>query len=131
MRLILALSVVLSGTTLTTAANAEMYFVPDPAKHCGMEAMARNEETTTLYLNEDNVAFEEIEYYCEFQGKLDPNGWTSDSMTTLVGYCNEPGFFTPEMRLFMISQYDKNIITVYDKDGAGTVFHMCGGAQRD
>lgn len=125
MRLILALAVLLSGTTLTTLANAQMYFVPEPARHCGLEALDRNEQTTTLYLNEDNVAFEEIEYYCEFQGKLDPNGWTQDSMTTLVGYCNEPGFFTPEMRLFMISQYDKNIITVYAQDGEATTYHLC------
>lgn len=126
MRVFLTPAILLSCLTMATPlASAEQFFVRDPAKHCGMEVMARNEETTTLYLNEDSVIFEEIEYFCEFRGKLDPEGWAKDSMTTLVGYCNEPGFFTPEMRLFMISQYDKNMITVYDSSGEGEAYHLC------
>jgi len=101
----------------------EQVFVPD-LKLCALPVLERNEITDTLYLREDKVIFEAIEYYCEFEG-FDPKGWQGTIVQTRVGYCNEPGFWTPEMRVFMVSDYETNTIGVSESDGAMRSYFRC------
>lgn len=109
---------------LASFASAEELVLVPGQEFCAMDRQTRNEQTTTMYLNYDAVTFEAIEYYCEF-GAFDPGNWRRSKVETLIGYCSEPGVFTPEMRVFVISDGLSGVIEVYHENGEKVEYVTC------
>jgi len=120
----LCLSVTIAALAIPSSGIAgNMDFVPD-RKLCALEPILRNEQADTLTLTPEHATFSAIEYYCEFDA-FDPGDWRRTLVRTLVGYCNEPGFWTPEMRAFMVVEGEKGVIRVHGPDGVGIPYYQC------
>jgi hypothetical protein len=105
---------------LPTVASA-FDFVTDPAM-CDMEPMARNEAGMTF----DGKSFWTIEYHCELTDALPLPDWTTYGATARVGYCEEPGFITPQIFAFHWTDFDPRQLRVVEgPQGEPVTYHLC------
>ncbi|MCB1388046.1 MAG: hypothetical protein KDK12_02665 [Rhodobacteraceae bacterium] len=79
-------------------------------------------ETDVLLLQGGTITG--MEYHCVFDPALDldaPDG----TITTHIGYCEEPGFITPSLFTFRMERFDTPRTTLFDGGDTPTVYFAC------
>lgn len=65
-----------------------------------------------------------MEFRCSFDPPLDLNA-PDGTTTTHVGYCEEPGFITPQLFTFRMDRQDSPRLTLYDGGDTPMEFFAC------
>lgn len=72
------------------------------------------------------AGIEGIEYHCAFAPDLDL-GAPDGTISTHVGYCEEPGLVTPQLFTFRIETLETPRVTLYDGSDTPATFFSCPG----
>ena len=72
----------------------------------------------------DATGYTGMEFRCTFEPPLDFNA-RDESVSTHLGYCEEPGFIAPQLFAFRIERQGSPRVTLYDGGDTPTVFFAC------
>ena len=86
------------------------------------EAMEENAEALAL----GPAGIEGFEYHCAFEPDLDL-GAPDGTISTHLGYCEEPGLITPQLFTFRVETLETPRATLYDGSETPLTFFACPG----